>query len=300
MSQFDKEAETWDHDPQKVERAEVVADLMRRMLPITREMIGFEYGCGTGLLSFALQPYLKHITLADRSQEMLKVVKGKIQSRNVKNMTLLHLDLTEERPQDKAFDLVYTLMTLHHIHDTDQVLERLRTLVKRGGHLCIVDLDKDDGFFHDKDFDGHNGFDRNELKEKLEEIGFSDIRFETCYTMKKEIDGEEMEFPLFLLTCTRDMNDNAWFLRLVKIRRVEEAEKLAAAKEEAARTGKEAFDFQKLCSIYDPSPLTAPADWEPTEETVRAYEYKYYVYYPHIKTIEEFARQQEEMDLYDS
>ena len=43
-------------------------------------------------------------------------------------------------------------------------------------------------------FDGHNGFDREELGPELEQAGFTNIRFSTCYTLMK--DGRP--YPLFL------------------------------------------------------------------------------------------------------
>ncbi len=52
----------------------MVADAIRKAVPLSKEMKAFEYGCGTGLLSFALQPDLGEITLADTSQGMLEVL----------------------------------------------------------------------------------------------------------------------------------------------------------------------------------------------------------------------------------
>ena len=54
---FDVKARTWD-TPEKAERAQAVADLIRSKVKLTRDMSGFEYGCGTGLLSFCLRDQL--------------------------------------------------------------------------------------------------------------------------------------------------------------------------------------------------------------------------------------------------
>ena len=43
-------------------------------------------------------------------------------------------------------------MTLHHIHDLSTVLAAFATLLADGGHLCIADLEKEDGSFHGGDF----------------------------------------------------------------------------------------------------------------------------------------------------
>ena len=86
MTNFDERAKDWDSDPMKVERARVVSDAIRNAVTLSREMHALEYGCGTGLLSFALQEDLGQITLADTSQGMLDVLGEKIASSGVTNM----------------------------------------------------------------------------------------------------------------------------------------------------------------------------------------------------------------------
>src|ERR1043165_7349852 len=96
MTNFDERAKDWDSDPAKVERARVAADAIRKAIPLAKEMKAFEYGCGTGLLSFALQSNLGQITLADTSQGMLDVLKEKIAGAGVMNMHPVRLDLTSD------------------------------------------------------------------------------------------------------------------------------------------------------------------------------------------------------------
>jgi ubiquinone/menaquinone biosynthesis C-methylase UbiE len=195
MTDFDARAKDWDKDPVRVDRAKAVAEATRRMVPLRPGMTALEYGCGTGLLSFALQPFLGPITLADNSAGMLAVLEEKITASGVRDMTPLKLDLIADPLPPSHFDLIYTLLALHHIHDTDKVLQGLYTLLDRPGVLCIADLDKEDGSFHvDSEFDGHNGFDRDELTRKLLEAGFANIHFSTCYETPKNA----RLYPLFL------------------------------------------------------------------------------------------------------
>ena len=74
MNPFDTKARTWDSAPGRTLRARTVAGAIRRRVPFTPGMRALEYGCGTGLLSFALQPFPGTITLADSSAEMLAVL----------------------------------------------------------------------------------------------------------------------------------------------------------------------------------------------------------------------------------
>ena len=113
MTNFDERAKDWDSDPKKVERARVVADAIRKAVLLSSDMKALEYGCGTGLLSFALQSDLGQITLADTSQGMLDVLTSKIADAGVTNMKPVKLDLASDPLPVEKYDITYSLMTLH-------------------------------------------------------------------------------------------------------------------------------------------------------------------------------------------
>jgi ubiquinone/menaquinone biosynthesis C-methylase UbiE len=203
-SDFDDKAKEWD-SPEKQERAEKIADSIRSHVPLSTDMSAFEYGCGTGLLSFELRDDLGPITLADNSEGMLDVLRDKIETHSADDMTPVELDLSEDPLPEERFDLVYTMMTLHHISDTEQILSQFYDLLHFGGCLCIADLDKEDGSFHGPDADVHQGFDRSELTDLVKDIGFINIRFATAYNMEHEIndDGDTKMFPVFLMVAVK-------------------------------------------------------------------------------------------------
>ena len=194
---FDRRAATWDEDPMKTARARAVADAIRAHLPDLASMSGFEYGCGTGLLSFALQSSLREIVLADNSDGMLDVLRHKIDSAQINNMKPIRLDLSTDPLPGQQFDLACSLMTLHHIPDTDDILRKLHALLADFGHLCIADLDREDGSFHGEGFDGHNGFDRADLARRAEHAGFTNVAFSTVFTINKGL--PEKSYPVFLM-----------------------------------------------------------------------------------------------------
>lgn len=202
---FDILAKDWDSDPEKVERAKVTADLIRERAGVTKDMTAFEYGCGTGQVSFFLQPFLKEITLADDSRGMLDVLDEKIAKAGATNMKTLLLDLSKDALPEERFDLIYISMTLHHIKDALKILKALCALLSSGGSLCIADFDKDDGSFHagHEGFEGHHGFDRAVLAEMLEQAGFVGPQFEECFEIMKEVDGKERAYPVFFVHCSK-------------------------------------------------------------------------------------------------
>jgi 2-polyprenyl-3-methyl-5-hydroxy-6-metoxy-1,4-benzoquinol methylase len=200
---FDAKARTWDADPAKVERARIVGEAIVRAVPGLAAKSVLEYGCGTGLLGFVLQPHAAHVTLADSSREMLAVVREKLLKLGAANVAAELLDLTAGPPPPTRFDVACTLLTLHHISDVDDVLRKLFALVASGGILCVSDLDAEDGSFHGSGFEGHHGFDRADLRRRLEAAGFTGVRISTVHSVTKETASGPRTFPLFLAFAQR-------------------------------------------------------------------------------------------------
>lgn len=200
MSRFDDEAKSWDDNPNHQKISSNVSKAILDSVNLTKDMKAFEYGCGTGLLSFSLHKRLGSITMADNSEGMLDVLKDKIKKADIENMHPVKLDLTNTSDAHDKYDLIYTQMTMHHIPDTDQILQTFHKMLQPGGHVCIADLDKEDGSFHGKDVkDVHRGFDRKELEKKAQNAGFKNITFKTALHLTKEVEGKDHEFPIFLM-----------------------------------------------------------------------------------------------------
>ncbi|GAB4474795.1 MAG: class I SAM-dependent methyltransferase [Anaerolineales bacterium] len=200
---FDEKARQWDLNPTRHERAQAVAEGIRRQIPLRPNMTALEYGCGTGLLSFELRSELGQITLADRSAGMLEVLREKITATQAENMIPFQLDLLTDALPAQRFDLIYSLMTLHHIPDTWGILGCFYQLLLPGGYLCIADLDEEDGSFHNEAFDGHLGFNRQALAKLAMAVGFEVLGFETVYQMAKVVDNRQRTYPIFLMTARK-------------------------------------------------------------------------------------------------
>ncbi|MDO9037280.1 MAG: methyltransferase domain-containing protein, partial [Lutibacter sp.] len=106
---------------------------------------------------------------------------------------------------ENDYDVIYTLMTLHHILDIDKVSKIFNAMLKTGGYLCIADLVQEDGSFHTNvpGFDGHNGFDREKLSAVLSNHGFKVAFNEIPFEIEKEFDKKVRKYPLFLMICKK-------------------------------------------------------------------------------------------------
>lgn len=200
---FDEKAKTWDENPMHAARTQAVAEGIRARVPLSASMRAFEYGCGTGLLSYALRPDLGDITLADSSDGMLEVLRGKIAADGTGNMRPMKLDLSVDPLPQERYDIVYTAMTFHHVADIDRMLRDLFALLAVPGYLCVADLDAEDGSFHGAGFDGHNGFDRDDLRRRAGAAGFRSIDFSSVYRIARGEGPERREYPVFLMVAEK-------------------------------------------------------------------------------------------------
>jgi ubiquinone/menaquinone biosynthesis C-methylase UbiE len=198
MSDFDARAETWD-DEEKIRRAEEVAACIRRTVPLSGSMTALEYGAGTGLLSFCLRDALGPITLADSSAGMRAVAASKIAAAGTTDMDVVDLDVLRDSLPAGRYDLIFSMMTLHHVADVPRALTAFREMLNDGGWLCIADLDAEDGSFHGPGVDVHHGFARGPLRETLTAAGFGEITIGDCSAVRQR----GRAFSVFLASCRR-------------------------------------------------------------------------------------------------
>ncbi len=190
---FDARAQTWD-DADKIKRAADVAAAMRRAIPLNRSMKTLEYGAGTGLLSFGLRDALGRITLADSSAGMRAVAERKIATANARDMRVIDLDLMHGPVPAERYQLIISMMTLHHVPDVPRVLAAFHSLLDPGGWLCFADLDAEDGSFHGPEVEVHHGFERTTLRSWLATAGFAGISVGDCCS----VTHHEQNYSIFL------------------------------------------------------------------------------------------------------
>lgn len=199
---FDKSAQAWDEKPLRVRLANDVANAVKSRVPLTPETDVLDFGCGTGLLSLALQPFVRNVTGVDSSSGMLSELAGKIQQQGVSNVNTLHLDVEQGDVLSGSYHLVVSSMTLHHIPQVGQLFDQFKNILMPGGHLAVADLDAEGGRFHE-DNTGvfHFGFDRDELARELIAAGFRDVADATAAEITKAPAENCTEtFTVFLLT----------------------------------------------------------------------------------------------------
>jgi 2-polyprenyl-3-methyl-5-hydroxy-6-metoxy-1,4-benzoquinol methylase len=199
MQSFDERSRMWDEDPAKRARAATAAAAVRGEVDLHRGTSLLEYGAGTGLLSQELAAAVGSITVADPSSGMRVVMQEKADAGVLPGARVLDLDLSRDPVPEETFDVVVAAMVLHHIPDLTPVLRGFAQLVEPGGSLCVVDLEHEDGSFHGDGFDGHDGFDREELAAWLRAAGFETPVYRVCFQLRRH----ERDYPLVLAVSRR-------------------------------------------------------------------------------------------------
>jgi 2-polyprenyl-3-methyl-5-hydroxy-6-metoxy-1,4-benzoquinol methylase len=200
MATFDERAKEWD-TPDRIERAAAVAEAVRAAVRLSREIRAIEIGAGTGLLGLHFAGDLASLLLTDTSTGMLEVATEKIRRDHLTNVTAASYDLLHDPAPTGPFDLLLSLLVLHHLDDTAAAFRAMFGLLGPSGRIALADLDTEDGTFHDADAEGihHLGFDRERVAALARAAGFVDLGFSTADVIEK--DGRT--YPLFLLTARR-------------------------------------------------------------------------------------------------
>lgn len=201
MNEFDSKAADWDKNPMHWDRSEAIANEIKKLIPLNKEMSALEYGAGTGIASFLLRDHLKEITLMDNSPEMVKIINEKIKTTKVKTLKVLYFDLEHNDYNNGKFDFIFSQMVLHHVTNIETIIRKFKKLLNPGGHLAIADLYEEDGSFHGESFNGHKGFNLDYLSGLLIKNHFKNIFHRSCFIIDRKISETEIKhYDVFLLT----------------------------------------------------------------------------------------------------
>jgi ubiquinone/menaquinone biosynthesis C-methylase UbiE len=207
-SYFDHAATTWDEKPMRIALAKAVGDAILNSVHPDKSMDVLDYGCGTGLLGLYLLPHVKSVTGVDVSLGMLEVLQKKIDHNGLAKMQAIRLDLESDPVPADRYHLIASNMTMHHIADTEKIIEAFYNMLHPQGVLCIADLDAEPGVFHDPEVAEsvhHHGFRRPELESLMGQIGFKDFKTDTAHIIRKPLkDGTERDFSIFLLVAKKE------------------------------------------------------------------------------------------------
>ncbi|ASS73642.1 methyltransferase type 12 [Tumebacillus algifaecis] len=164
---------------ERIQIAKVAADAIREFVVDARSKNAIDFGCGTGLVGMNLLGDFNSILFLDTSQNMINRIKQKITEFDIRNADTLCFDFEKEDRSDLHADYIFMAQVLLHIPDTESVLSKLYDVLPVGGHLLIVDFNKNENIASDL---VHNGFDQENLTKLMSKIGYREIQSKTIYS----------------------------------------------------------------------------------------------------------------------
>jgi ubiquinone/menaquinone biosynthesis C-methylase UbiE/DNA-binding transcriptional ArsR family regulator len=102
------------------------------------EWVVGDLGCGTGQVSAAIAPFVRHVIAVDASAAMLQAAKKRLQGFD--NVELRRGDLEALPIDDARLDAATLMMVLHHVPEPERALREVARVLKPGGTLLVVDM----------------------------------------------------------------------------------------------------------------------------------------------------------------
>jgi ubiquinone/menaquinone biosynthesis C-methylase UbiE len=184
---FDMIANRYD-TPERIHIAKETSNAIREYLVDAKNKSAIDFGCGTGLVGMDLLDDFNSMLFLDTSQNMINQIKQKISGFQLQNADTLCFDFEKDRLSDLHADYIFMAQVLLHIKDVELILSRLYDVLNPGGHLLIVDFNKNEEIVSDM---VHNGFDQTKLTGIMTEMGYRDIKSKTFYTGSKIFMGHD-------------------------------------------------------------------------------------------------------------
>jgi ubiquinone/menaquinone biosynthesis C-methylase UbiE len=184
---FEMIANSYD-TPERIQIAKLSSDAIQEYLVGTKGKNAIDFGCGTGLVGMNLLNNFSSILFLDTAQNMISQIKQKVSDLNIQNADTVCFDFEKESLTDLHADYIFMVQVLLHINDVELVLSRLYEVLNEGGHLLIVDFNKNEKIVSDM---VHHGFDQIELANIMTKIDYKNVQSKTFYTGSKIFMGQD-------------------------------------------------------------------------------------------------------------
>lgn len=233
---FNAEAAAWDKNPDVHRASEGALQAILEAHPALKTLRDtgeagtqgpdvLEIGCGTGLLSLRMAPYVRSIVAVDAAWGMIDALalklegmqggEGEVARRVVQPLCVLledpedpHLPAADGNDDDsreeghsnsakgkrKRFDLITSHLVLHHIPDLETLLRTMHGCLKPGGQVALTDFE-DFGpaarrFHPEAKMAGveRHGIGADWFAGLMRAVGFVDVHVGPAWTMEKEVE----------------------------------------------------------------------------------------------------------------
>lgn len=133
-----------------------------------------DVGTGTGRIAELLAGKSSHVTALDKSPEMLRIARARLQSLPPERLSLVQGDFTALPFAEGAFDTVLFHQVLHYAQEPATVLAEAARVTRKDGRIAVVDLaahERED--LRERHAHARLGFADAQMATLLEDAGFA-------------------------------------------------------------------------------------------------------------------------------
>lgn len=132
---WDKHAPGYDNRVLKMYRNAYDLSIQKLRPVLSTDQNVLEIGCGTGIISLGIAPYVDRVLAVDISPAMISIAKSKAESSSVSNVDFRVYDGYSIPCEDESFDIVLLFNTLHVVKEPEALLREANRLLKPAGYL---------------------------------------------------------------------------------------------------------------------------------------------------------------------
>ena len=128
------------------------SDILKETLPVKSGSVVLDLACGKGTYSIFLSEIVGEpglVYAVDLWEEGLQLLGKEMEDKNISNILPMLNDATKEiEVDDYSVDVCLMATVLHDFEEMNKsgiVLDQLKTILKPGGHLAVIEFKKIDG-----------------------------------------------------------------------------------------------------------------------------------------------------------
>ncbi len=171
---FARHAEEWDTLRQLIGADGPVETALLSALGRNKLGALLDVGTGTGRIAELLAGKSSHVTALDKSPEMLRIARARLQSLPPERLALVQGDFTALPFADGVFDTLMFHQVLHYAQEPGTVLAEAARVTRKDGRIAVVDLaahERED--LRERHAHARLGFADDQMAALLEDAGFA-------------------------------------------------------------------------------------------------------------------------------
>src|SRR5260370_29924555 len=144
-----------------VDQATTLTDLLHHDTRYPQDTTVLEAGCGVGAptVTLARNSPGARFTCSDVSPASLEAAQARVRAASIENVTFEQANIFELPFPEEHFDHVFVCFVLEHLLRPLEALASLRSRLKPGGTLTVIEGDHGSTFFHPDDADARRAID---------------------------------------------------------------------------------------------------------------------------------------------